>query len=414
MKAGFLHKLVERLDRVDPGEVQNFVARLLKEKGFLEHVFDALQEGVIVLDLEGVITYLNRAACQLFGMKEEEAEGAALGAKISGLDWEPLVAEGRVISRDIEVSYPESRYLNFYLAPIAGEEGKSESLGYVMIVRDITRERAVEEAKIESERISALTMLAAGVAHEIGNPLNSLTIHLQLAGRKLAKAAPEVREPIVELIGICQEEIRRLDFIVAQFLGAIRPHQPRLELTDINELVRESVRFLEREIADRRIRIDLELKAGLPAMPLDRDQFKQAMYNLMKNGSQAIGSDGVIAISTDADDERFILRFEDDGAGIAADEMGRIFEPFYTTKATGTGLGLLIVRRIVREHGGEIEFESAEGEGTRVTIYLPRAEKRVRMLTAGRGGQGGPGGAPAEVGAKAGARARKARGRVVN
>ena len=91
MKAGFLQKLVEKLDRVDPGEVQNFVARLLKEKGFLERVFDALQEGVIVLDAEGVITYLNRGACQLFGLEEEDAEGAALGTKIRGLEWEPLV-----------------------------------------------------------------------------------------------------------------------------------------------------------------------------------------------------------------------------------------------------------------------------------------------------------------------------------
>lgn len=389
MKAGFLQKLVEKLDRVDPGEVQNFVTRLLKEKGFLERVFDALQEGVIVLDAEGVITYLNRAACRLFGLNEEDAEGTALGTKIRGLEWEPLVREGGVISRDLEVYYPERRYLNFYLAPIVGKDPASDMLGHVMIVRDITRERQVEEEKIESERLSALTMLAAGVAHEIGNPLNSLNIHLQLARRKLEKAPREVREPIEELLAISQGEIKRLDFIVAQFLGAIRPHRPRLEVTDINDLVLEAVRFLETEMKDRSIRIEFDLSPAVPMMPLDRDQFKQAFYNLIKNASQAIGNEGTIRITTTADDYNVTIRFEDDGGGISAEDMSNIFEPYYTTKPSGTGLGLLIVRRIVREHGGEIEFESAVGDGTKVTVYLPRIEKRVRFLLSGDEGESG-------------------------
>ncbi len=417
MKTGFLQKLIERLDRVEPEEVQNYLLRLLQEKGFLERVFDALQEGVVVLDPGGTITYVNRAACRLFGLSQEEALGEEVGVKIRGLEWDALARADRTVSRDLEVFYPENRYLNFYLAPIEGEEGgEQEVLGYVMIVRDLTRDRRLTEERIESERLTALTMLAAGVAHEIGNPLNSLNIHLQLARRKMAKLPAEAREAIDELLDTSLSEIKRLDFIVSQFLGAIRPHEPHLELTDVNALIEESLGFLDAELKDRRVRLELELGAALPMMPLDRDQMKQAIYNLVKNASQAIGTEGSLKISSSRDQYNVLMRFEDDGLGISAENMGNLFQPYFTTKRSGTGLGLLIVRRIVREHGGELEVESREGRGTVVTIYLPTVQKQMRFLPpagetdAGAGAGTGPGQAVEELPKRP---PKKAKGRVV-
>jgi len=184
VKSGFLEKLVARLDRVEPGEVQQIVTRLIREKGFLEKVFEALQEGVIILDPNGVIGFVNRAASRFFGLDPQRAEGEHLSSQVRGLDWKILGKPGRTISRDLEVFYPENRFLNFYLAPIEGGSITGESLGYVMLVRDLTRTREEAAKILESERVNALTLLAAGVAHEIGNPLNSLDIHLQLLGRK--------------------------------------------------------------------------------------------------------------------------------------------------------------------------------------------------------------------------------------
>jgi two-component system, sporulation sensor kinase E len=175
----------------------------------------------------------------------------------------------------------------------------------------------------------------------------------------------------------------RLDFTISQFLGAIRPTQPQLELTDVNQLVEESVRFLEPEMDDRKITIDLDLASTLPLLPMDRDQFKQAIYNLVKNGAEAIGDRGTVHVETAATDYNVIIRVMDDGEGINAEDMGNLGQPYFTTKRGGTGLGLLIVRRIVREHGGEMEFESGEGKGTRVTLFLPTVEKRVRLLESG-------------------------------
>lgn len=381
MKSGFLEKLVARLDRVEPGEVQQIVTRLIHEKGFLEKVFEAMQEGVILLDPQGVIGFVNRAASGFFGLDPEKAVGQPLSSQVRGLDWRSLGRPGRTVSRDLEIFYPEKRFLNFYLAPIDGGE---ESLGYVMLVRDLTSSRAEAEETLESERLNALTLLAAGVAHEIGNPLNSLDIHLQLMGRKLRKLPPGDRKPLEEHLATARGEIQRLDGILKQFLQAVRPTLPRRERQDLHALLHETLRLLEPELESRKIAVELDLADSLPAAEIDGGQFQQVFYNLLRNAYQALpATGGHITIRSRANDFEYVISIEDNGIGISPEHMGAIFEPYRTTKSSGSGLGLLIVRRIIREHGGEIAIESQEGLGTRVVIHLPRAERAVRLLGSG-------------------------------
>jgi two-component system, sporulation sensor kinase E len=381
VKSGFLEKLVARLDRVEPGEVQQIVTRLIREKGFLEKVFEALREGVIILDPHGVIGFVNRAACQFFGLDPHDALGQKLSSQVRGLDWSTLGKPGRTISRDLEVYYPENRYLNFYLSPIDDSAGAGESLGYVMLVRDLTSTRAEAAETLESERLNALTLLAAGVAHEIGNPLNSLDIHLQLLGRKLRKLPVGDRTPLEANLATAREEIQRLDTILKQFLHAVRPTVPHREAHDLNPLIQETLRLLEPELESREIAVELDLAESMPPALIDRGQFQQVFYNLIRNAYQALtGEGGRIVLRTRANDYEYLISIEDNGTGISPEHMGALFEPYRTTKSSGSGLGLLIVRRIVREHGGEIEFTSEENVGTRVFIHLPRHERGVRLL----------------------------------
>jgi two-component system, sporulation sensor kinase E len=412
MKAGFLEKLIERLGRIGPEEVQNYFLRLAQEKGFLETVFNAIQEGIIVTDSKGRVTYLNDAACGLFGLEAGEVIGKRLDERIRGLDWESLIQSGGPVSHDMEIFYPQNRFINFYVVPLVMElrepaiagsadsptneaatadrsrSGASipttaEKVGHVMILRDITQSRRTAQQTIESERLNALTLLAAGVAHEIGNPLNSLHIHLQLMERSLQKLHDGAKTELEQSIEVARSEVNRLDSIVTQFLKAIRPSRPQLRPENVNTIIEEAVRFFTPELQDREIVVEQELRSDLPLLQLDRDQMKQAFYNVIKNSLEAVHRHGALRIRTDLDDTHVIIRFVDTGGGMSAENLSRVFEPYFTTKPSGTGLGLLIVRRIVRQHGGELSIESSEGKGLTLTIRLPYIDKRIRMLEAG-------------------------------
>jgi signal transduction histidine kinase len=390
MKSGFLDKLIERLGRVGPEDVQNYLLRLAQEKGLIETVFNAIQEGIIVTDASGRITYINEAACHLFGL-DDSAIGKRLDERVRGLDWEALSNSTGALSRDLEIFYPANRFINFYIVPLlierraAGKaaENFAEPAGHAMILRDITESRRSAEKTIESERFNALTLLAAGVAHEIGNPLNSLHIHLQLMERKVRKLNGRVKEELQEAITISRAEITRLDSIVTQFLQAIRPSRPQLRPENVNAIVEEAVRFFAPEIEDRDIVVEQELRSNLPLLELDRDQMKQVFYNVIKNSFEAMKRRGILRIRTDMDELHIRVNFTDTGGGMSAETMSRVFEPYFTTKDSGSGLGLLIVRRIVREHGGELAIESDEGQGLTLTIRLPYRDQRIRMLEAG-------------------------------
>src|SRR6266536_3405169 len=402
MKAGFIEKLIERLGRIGPEEVQNYFLRLAREKGFLETVFNAIEEGIIVTDAKGRMTYLNDAACELFGLTGSDAIGKRLDERVRGLDWESLAQSEGPVTRDMEIFYPANRFINFYIVPllighrpaddkidkdVVGHEsfwdGASEQVGHAIILRDITESRRSAEQTIESERLNALTLLAAGVAHEIGNPLNSLHIHLQLMERKVRELDEKVQADLQESIDVARAEIARLDSIVSQFLRAIRPSKPQLHPENVNAIVDEAVRFFAPEIQDRELVVEQELRSDLPLLQLDRDQMKQAFYNVIKNSFEAMKRRGVLRIRTDRDDTHVLISFTDTGVGMSAENLSRVFEPYFTTKSSGTGLGLLIVRRIVREHGGELSIASSEGKGLTLTIRLPYIDRRVRMLEAG-------------------------------
>ncbi len=397
MKAGFVEKLIGRLGKIGPEEVQNYFLRLAQEKGFLETVFNSIQEGIIVTDSNGRITYLNDAACELFGLEPNDSIGKRLDERVRGLDWKSLSQSEVAVSRDMEIFYPANRFINFYIVPLIIERepgsdketvNKTDAIsghqvGHAIILRDITESRRTEQQTIESERFNALTLLAAGVAHEIGNPLNSLNIHLQLIEREARKRDGAKSAELQESVEVARAEVNRLDSIITQFLRAIRPTRPELKPENINSIVEEAVRFLAPEIKDRDIVVEQELRSDLPLLELDRDQMKQAFYNVIKNSFEAMKRRGILRIRTDMDDSHVIVRFTDSGGGMSPENLSRVFEPYFTTKTSGTGLGLLIVRRIVREHGGELSIESNEGKGLTVTIRLPYLERRIRMLEAG-------------------------------
>ncbi len=381
-----LDKVLGRLDQLDDANLHNLVQRLARERALLEAVFNTLQEGVLVIDADGAVEYANDAAARLIGLTGQSG-GATLWRLVPGLR-ESLQgagqdeAAGPVLAREFELAYPAPRVVRLYRVPFAeSAEGRRR---HTIILTDITRERESTTERIESEKISSILLLAAGVAHELGNPLNSLTIHLHLIERKLKKlpGSKETRS-LADSIKVCQDEVARLDGIIRNFLEAIRPRPPDLAEVNLTEVVDDVLRFQAKELADRGLEVRSELPPGAPAIMADRDQLKQVFFNLLKNAMEAMTPGGRLSLKLRADDDSVFVAVGDTGAGIKGADLARLFQPYHTTKVSGHGLGLMIVQRIMRDHGGHVGIESKEGVGTVVTLRFPQKHRRVRMIEGG-------------------------------
>ena len=364
---------------MDSGSINSYVHLLAREHGFMESVFNAIREGIIIIDDTYHLVYHNKVAKEMFGIPDDFSR-IRISALIREIDWDHFFDSDRICARttyhEIEILYPKRRVLNFYAVPRKAEEDHSFA---TLIFNDITTTYDRLSSEAANERTQLITTLAAEVAHEIGNPLNSLYLNLQLLQKSIDRGSfdpAEGREMVTE----AKNEVERLDNIIHQFLHALRPTKPMLHPMDVKRSVLDALNFMRHEIEGKNITVNCLWSENLPKIRGDADLLKQAFYNLIKNAIQAMPQGGTLSISCSSEDRSVYVDVVDQGSGIRQEDARQLFTPFFTTKTNGNGLGLMVVERIVRDHGGRLSFESQVGEGTRFRLAFPVMGSRIRVL----------------------------------
>ena len=379
-KKDFFDRVNERFDDFDSGSRQAFLLRLVRDRGFFEAVFNAVEEGILVIDPQLRIRYFNRAASELLALPQD-LTNLRVSQLLQDVDWRRILgidgqAWDKVTRQELEILYPEPRFVQFYLVPLEDDTQLA-----AVILRDVTENRRRQLSEVESETVKAVSLLAAGVAHEIGNPLNSLYLNLQIVERELAEKEDTSEQ--IEMLKECKHEVERLDSIIHGFLTAIRPGRPVFEPVKLEELVENVLNFMRSEIEARRVEVKCNWATALPPVSGDAAQLKQCVYNIVRNAVQAMTNGGELTIFGSADREFLTLEFADTGSGITPEQLSTMFSAFHTTKSGGNGIGTMIIERICREHGVEFGIVSSPGRGSVFQLRFPLSGKRVRLLGSG-------------------------------
>jgi PAS domain S-box-containing protein len=378
----FIQKALDKLGKMDHEQVRSLIVRVSEENDLLGMLLESLTEGIIVTDREHRVMLYNKSAERLCPFATEDIVDKVLwdcmaDRELADFFSSTLRSQGKAADREFTIDGSPPRLLSVSLLPLV-REGSVE--GSVAHIEDVTEKRSKEARLRRAESLASLTTLAAGVAHEIKNPLGSMGIHLQLIQKKIAGKDCIEAKDIDQHLGVINEEVDRLNRIVVDFLFAVKPMDTVLEDGDVNHVIDELLQFVHPELDQAGVTIDARLSPSLPLLRIDARYIKQALLNLIKNAVAAMPGGGTLRIETLRSGDEVLVRISDTGIGIPEDIMDKIFEPYFTTKPFGTGLGLTIVFKIVKEHFGDISVSSRIGEGTTVALALPVPQKEKILI----------------------------------
>lgn len=399
----------QRLDKLSSAQIQRVFSNLAAEHDLLLSIVDSVPTGIVIVDKNFRLLFANKGSQRRLptSMRMEEIRDGRkrLYDHISDFEIKSFLKnchEKNISNVSGEFSVKTGgdavRFLTISVSPLVNAGQLS---GSVILVRDITEKRNQEILLRQMENLSSLTNLAASVAHEIKNPLGAISIHIQLL-QKAVRAARQgdgvlPDEKFLEkYLGVVNEEIDNLNEIVVNFLFAVRPVKANLELVNPNSLLEKIVEFFAPEFSGKKIEVKTDFCENPPRVLLDPKLFREAVINIAQNSLAAIeekfnntiisgnpvveSPGGVFAIRTAAENDTFFILINDNGNGMSKKTLERIFEPYYTTKASGTGLGMTMVYKIIKEFSGDIRVKSHEGEGTAFVITLPVPQTQTRLL----------------------------------
>ncbi|MCL2792405.1 MAG: ATP-binding protein [Spirochaetaceae bacterium] len=382
----FIKKAVKRLPKLDCNQIADLINLIIDEYELLEIVLDSMADGVMVADKNNNLILFNTSAkimMRLVNLNE------SVEHKIWKVVKDPRISDflckyfaGKEESKtSIFVDYSDSevKLFEFTITPLIKNDS---TIGNVIIIQDITDKKLKESKLRRAESLASLTTLAAGVAHEIKNPLGSISIYLQLIEKTVNKnSSSKVAKEIKESVSVIKEEVERLNKVVIDFLFAVKPVNMNFVEEDLNKFIAETIDFLLPELKTEEIKVETEFSPKLPKVAIDKRYIKQVLINLIKNAEFAMREEGgILKITTEYKDNQAILKVSDTGTGIPDHILSRIFEPYFTTKDFGSGIGLTISYKIIKEHGGDVSVITKENKGTTFIITLPVPEKGQKLI----------------------------------
>jgi two-component system, NtrC family, sensor histidine kinase HydH len=341
-------------------------------RAFTGQLISRLPVGVVATGPDGLLRTCNQAAASITG-KEHPAESGLEPQRVLPLELAAYLGNGseddgvEVLDREVDISGGKGECLvEVSSVPIRDED--ETFMGRVLLFCDVTGQRRLERQLRRQERFVALGKMAAGVAHEVRNPLSSIKGFATLLGGKFPQGSKEA-----EAAQLLIREVERLNRAITELLDFARPLPLQTEILEIGKLMRDSLELVSTDARALGIDITIDIPAGLPALQVDPDRFNQVLLNLYLNAMQAMEKGGrlLVTAGVDPDGSSLVVTIEDTGCGIPSGNLDRIFDPYFTTKPAGTGLGLAMVQKIMEEHGGQIHITSLPDSGTKVILSLP-------------------------------------------
>lgn len=335
-----------------------------------DQVVTSLPVGLIATDKDGRIAFYNSAAERITGLDLAQARGkepdTILPSHLCGLK-ESLDLGESISEKEMECEFTENKIVpvSITASKIINEEG--QFIGQVLIIRDLGEVRRLQDEIRRKEKLAAIGGLAAGVAHEIRNPLSSIKGIASYYKSKFEDGSQDK-----EMAGVMIEEVDRLNRVISELLEFARPTTLNRKPSDMNELLKHSAQLVEQEAAAKKIGIQLNLTSDSVETDVDPDRLTQCFLNLFLNALQAMESGGLLSVgSSTSVNGKVVIDIRDNGSGISAENLSKIFDPYFTTKPKGTGLGLAIVHKIIEAHEGQIRVRSNTGQGTVFSIAMP-------------------------------------------
>ena len=391
-------RISDKISKFSESQIQSLFESMSLDNEMLFSIIESLTSGILIVDNEWKPRFSNKASERyiLFSTSPNENSKEKLFEIVKDKDISDFFKKcyeknSTNVSEEFTVSTLSGtiRFLSISVMPFIC---KDEVVGNTVVIRDITDKRNQEILLHRMEHLASLTNVAASVAHEIKNPLGAISIHIQLLQKAISKARKENNqlpdEKFLEnYLNVVNEEIDNLNKSVVDFLFAVRPVSAKLELLYPNRLIKKIMDFFKPEFEKENITLDISLSTDDIRLLLDEKLFKDVVINLSQNSIYAINENlhniqkGILKISSQISHDKYILKIFDNGIGISESKLAKIFEPYYTTKATGTGLGLTTVYKIIKEFSGDINVKSVEGEGTEFTITLPIPQLDKKLLS---------------------------------